>query len=247
MTALALNVNLAPTGGEFRRLPSEISANPFQGSLLSYAADGYVHELVAGEPFAGICRQQIQTPEIATADGSRAIEATAGTFTITATLSGVAQDDVLHGRRVFASDDATITFTPTGNTLIGRITGLEGSKAIITCQTLDHQAVAPCSAGTVAKAATGALTITTADLNKLIKLPSTGAQAVTLPAAADCAGQFLTFKKTTADAVAATLTAAGSDTIDGASTVATIDAAQDTITLTSDGVLGWWIIAQKIA
>jgi hypothetical protein len=154
---------------------------------------------------------------------------------------------VLHGRRVFASDDATITFTPTGNTLIGRITGLEGSKAIITCQTLDHQAVAPCSAGTVAKAATGALTITTADLNKLIKLPSTGAQAVTLPAAADCAGQFLTFKKTTADAVAATLTAAGSDTIDGASTVATIDAAQDTITLTSDGVLGWWIIAQKIA
>ena len=247
MTALALNVDISPTGGIFRRLPSEISANPYQGSLLSYAADGYVRELVAGEPFAGVSRQRIPSAEAASADGSREIDAIAGEFTITVTLSGAAIDDVAHRRNVYASDDGTFTFTATANTLIGRVIGIDGSKVIILCQTAEFAAGGACQSGVVSKAATGALTITTADLNKLILLPSTGAQAVTLPAAADCGGQFLTFKKTTADAVAATLTRAGSDTIDGATTNAVIDAAQDTLTLVSDGTTGWHIVAAKIA
>lgn len=248
MTALAVNVDLAITGGEYRRLPSEISANPFEGSLLSIASDGYVHELVAGEPFAGVCRQRIPTADAATSDGSRYIEAIGGEFVMEVTISGVAIDDVLHRRQVFASDDGTFTFTANNNTLIGCIKGISANgKAQIAAVTVDARVPTPCNGGVVTKAATGDLTITTADLNKLIILPSTGAQAVTLPAAADCAGQYLTFKKTTADAVAATLTRAGTDTIDGATTVATIDAANDTITLFSAGGTVWVIVAQKIA
>lgn len=245
MAVLTADADLAPTGGQYRRLPSEINANPFGGSLLSEAADGYVRELVAGEPFAGIARTAIETADAATADGTRYIEAIAGTFTITATLSGVAIDDVAHERRVFASDDGTLSFSGVSNTLIGRVIGLDGAKAIILCETENAAGIG--TRGTVTKAATGALTIPTSDLDKIILLPSTGAQAVTLPAAADCGGRFLTFKKTTADAVAATLTRAGSDTIDGATTVATIDAANDTITIVSDGAAAWYIVAQKIA
>jgi len=245
MAALTVDVDLAPTGGQYRRLPSEVSANPYGGSLLSVAADGYVRELVAGEPFAGIARTGIETADAATADGSRYIEAIAGMFTITATLSGVAIDDVAHGRSVFASDDATLTFSGVGNTLIGRVIGIDGTKAIVMCDTEPAAGIG--SRGTVTKAATGAITLTPNDCDKIILLPSTGAQAITLPAAADCAGRYLSFKKTTADAVAATLTRAGSDTIDGATTVATIDAANDTITIVSDGGTAWYIVAQKIA
>jgi hypothetical protein len=245
MPVLTMDADLAPSGGQYRRLPSEISANPFGGSLLSEAADGYVHELVAGEPFAGIARIGIETADAATADGTRYIEAIAGKFQITATLSGVAIDDVAHERRVFASDDATLTFSGVGNTLIGRVIGIDGTKAIIACDTEPAAGIG--SRGTVTKAATGAIALTPNDCDKIILLPSTGAQAVTLPAAADCAGRYLTFKKTTADAVAATLTRAGSDTIDGGTTIATIDAQNDTITLVSDGGTAWYLVAQKIA
>lgn len=243
MPVLTIDADLAPTGGTFRRLPSEIGANPFAGSLLSYAVDGFVRELVAGEPFAGIARNAIETADAATADGARYIEAVAGEFTITATLSGVGQDDAAHGREVYASDDGTLTFTPSGNTRIGRVIGVDGTKAIIRCTT--ERAVAPASNGNRTLPATGAVTLTTADLGRVLLLPSTGAQTITLPASADCAGRMITFKKTTADAVAATLTPA-SGTIDGAATNAAIDAAQDTLTIYCDGT-NWHIIARQIA
>ena len=243
MTVLSLDSDIAPTGGQFRRLPSEISANPYGGSLLSFALDGFVHELVAGEPFAGVARTPIDTKDAATADGTRYIEATSGTFTITGTLSGVAQDDAAHGREVYASDDGTLSFTPASNTRIGKIIGVDGTKAIILCETEKSCAVA--SNGNRSLAATGAVTLTTADLGRLILLPSTGAQAITFPPSADCAGQTLAFKKTAAAAVAATLTPA-SGTIDGAATSAVIDAAQDSLTVYCDGT-NWHIIAYKIA
>ena len=46
--------------------------------------------------------------------------------------------------------------------------------------------------------------------------------------------------------MALTLDGAASETIDGATTNAVIDAAQDTLTIISDGT-GWHIIASKIA
>lgn len=248
MTALTVEADRGLTGGSNRRLPSEISANPFAGSALSYAADGMAHELVAGEPFAGFAISTVQSRDAATADGSREIDAKCGRFVAKLAVSGAAADDVAHRRRVYASDDNVFVFTADGNTLIGEMIGLEASGvAIVLCETAGEGKAGIGSTGLRTLAATGNVTLTTADLDKVLLLPSTGAQAITLPAAADCAGRTLTFKKTTADAVAATLTRAGSDTIDGATTVATIDAAQDTITIISDGGTAWHIIAQKIA
>jgi hypothetical protein len=136
MAVLTIDADLGLTGGTFRRLPSEISANPFSGSLLSFAADGYVHELVAGEPFAGVCRHAIQTADVATADGSRYIDAVAGMFIATITLSATVADI---NRRVYATDDGTFSFTQAAaSTYIGRVLGIESStKAIVLCQTSD--------------------------------------------------------------------------------------------------------------
>lgn len=244
MTALAQNADRRIAGGDFAPLPVQASANPFQGSLLSLPATGYAHELVAGEPFAGICIEQIATANVASADGGRTVNAISGEFLFEMALTGVAQDDVAHRRPVYASDDNALTFTPTGNTFIGVVVGVSATNvAIIHGKT--NRCCPIAQRGTRSLAATGNVTLTTADLDKVILLPSTGAQTVTLPASADCAGRSITFKKTTADAVAATITPA-SGTIDGAANHAAIDAANDTITAYCDGT-NWYITAQKIA
>lgn len=137
MTALTVEADRAVTGGVLRRLPSEISANPFVGSLLSYASDGYVHELVAGEAFAGIASGTIQTKDAASADGSRYIDATAGEFDAVLALSSVTVADI--GRRVYATDDNAFAFTQaSASTYVGRVIGVESStKAIVRCQTFE--------------------------------------------------------------------------------------------------------------
>lgn len=132
--ALTADADLSIAGGQYRRLPSEISANPYAGSLLSYAADGYAHELVAGELFAGVCVEPIATAVAATADGTRNIGAICGEFAATIPVS-VTTADI--GRRVYATDDGTFSLTQAGAaTLIGRVIGVESSsKAIVQCRT----------------------------------------------------------------------------------------------------------------
>ena len=134
MTALTIDTDLAVTGGDYRRLPSEVNANPYSGSLLSFASDGYVHELVAGEPFAGVCTMAIGAVAVATADGGRYIDSTGGEFYATMTLSATVADI---GRRVYATDDATLTFAQaSASTFVGRVVGIESStKAIVMCRT----------------------------------------------------------------------------------------------------------------
>ncbi len=244
MTALSQNVDLAATGGEYRRLPSEISANPYQGSLLTFAAaDGQVHELVAGEPFAGICRIRIPTADAASADGSRYIEAQAGMFVIEAVIAGIGQDDAVHRRNVYASDDATLTFTPSGNTLIGCVIGVDGTKAIILCKTADIKEGGFGITG-IEVLADAAATLTTAQLDKLLVITPTAGRTLTLPAAADCAGRTFTVKTLAAQVV--TLDGAGAETIDGAATNVLADAANDVLTIMSDGVK-WLSIGGRIA
>lgn len=213
---LSQNVDLAVTGGDYRRLPSEINANPFDGSLLSYAAaDGQVHELVAGEPFAGVCRMRIPSADAATADGSRFIEATGGTFNITATISGVGQDDVVHRRKVFASDDGTLTFTALGNTEIGVVVGVDAAgRAIVLCTTADKKF----GISGVETLADAAATLTTSQLDKVLQMTPTAGRTLTLPAAADCAGRTVTV--VTLAAFAITLDGNGAELVNGSATFA---------------------------
>jgi len=243
MTAAAANYDRGidlSIGGLIGHLKAEAAANPFQGSALSFAADGQAHELVAGEPFAGICISRIKTADAGAADGDVTIPAAIGLFLARLPISGVAQDDVAHRRLVYATDDNTFGFDPATATasLIGAICGFPTSGyGLVICATHGFQGLLQGNLGFRKTAATGNQTLTTNDVDKTILVPNTAALTLTLPAAADWAGRRMRIMKTTAagGGTAVTLDGSGDETINGAATNATIDAQYDCLELESTG------------
>ena len=69
------------------------------------------------------------------------------------------------------------------------------------------------------------VTLTTADLDKVLRMNNTAARTVNLPPAASCGGRFVTLVKDGTAAFAITLDADGAETIDGATTLATVSTA----------------------
>lgn len=244
MTAATANKDRQiPTGGipTLTRLSLEINANPFVGSAISPAADGHSHELVSGEPFQGFAREQVRTADVATADGERKLETDSGLFLANLPISSVAQDDVRHRRLVFASDDNAFNMTGSGS-LVGVVRGVAGTDlATVACRTAEFQQHGGPFNGfeTLADAAA---TLTTSQLDKLLLITPTTGRTLTLPPAADCTGR--TFTVMTLAAFAITLDGDASETINGAATNATADAAYDIITIMSTGTA--WLIIRKI-
>lgn len=163
-------------------------------------------------------------------------------------ISGIAVGDI--GKKVYASDDKTGVLTNGGTygNCIGTVEDITGVSGIAIVKPM-YDGLAGNARLNVAKtlAATGAVTLTKWDLNKIILLPTTSARAVTLPAVADTqAGDRLTFIKTTSNAVIDTLTGAGAETIDGSNTLGTIDAQFDTAILVSTGSV-WVVLARDIS
>lgn len=163
-------------------------------------------------------------------------------------ISGVAVTDLY--KKVYALYDQTGTLDASATTyanFVGHVVRVVSSGVAL---------VEPCYDGPAAHqrygvakwlAATGNQTLNKLDLNKTIFVPNTAALSVTLPAAADTqAGDRLTFVKTTSAAFAATLDGNASENIDGATTLATIDAQYDTAVLVSDGTQ-WIVLARDIA
>lgn len=244
MTALTVESPRLIFGGRAARLQVEAAANPFAGSALSIAPDGYVHELVAGEPFAGFCAITIQTKDAAASDGDRMVDVIAGLFIAQLAISGAAQDDVAHGRYVYASDDNTFTFTAAGNTLVGQIVGLTASGiALVACRTWGEVG----SGSGKIYSLSAAETLTAEHLDSVIFGDTQSAGfTLTLPPAADCTGRSMTFVRAGTGTNALTLDGNASETIDGGATLATMDSARDTVTIVSDGS-NWYITAARLA
>lgn len=164
-------------------------------------------------------------------------------------ITGVAKTDI--GKTVYASDDQTGVLTPAGLTfanVVGRVHSVAGTN--VAWVELAYDGVAANERLGAAKVlpATGNVTLSKFDAGKLIIIPSTGAQAITLPSAADVGiGRKMYFSKTTSNTVAATLTGAGAETINGSNTLATIDAQYDTHTLAVVGAAAWQRLASIIA
>jgi hypothetical protein len=253
MSARTSDANIALTGGERdAAVRLQLSEVPFRGSALALAADGFAELIDAtskGQPFAGFAEARVLAKDhpAVPADGDIVLPTRRGLFFALCPIANVAQDDVAHQRAVFMADDGTFDFDPAG-TLVGIVWELESAgNAIVLCATAGHHGALGLEfRGTKTLAATGGQTLTTADLGKLILMPNTAAHALTLPAAADCTGKKLVFKKTTAAAFAVTITGAGAETIDGANTFAACDAQYDTVTITSDGT-AWHITGKMIA
>ena len=164
------------------------------------------------------------------------------------TIASVAVTDI--GKKVYAIDDQTGTLdasTRTYANFVGHVVDVVATNVAL---------VEPCYDGVAANgrygvakwlAATGTQTLSKYDLNKVIFCPNTAGHTVNLPAVADTqAGDRLTFVKTTSDAAAVTLDGNSSETIDGATTLATIDAQYDTAILVSTGA-AWVVVARDIA
>jgi hypothetical protein len=89
----------------------------------------------------------------------------------------------------------------------------------------------------------GNATVTVAQAGVLV-VSNSGTMTLTLPTAASAAGLEFTFIKATAAAWAITLDGDASETINGATTLATMDAQYDTITIVSNGTA--WFVTHRI-
>jgi predicted RecA/RadA family phage recombinase len=96
-------------------------------------------------------------------------------------------------------------------------------------------------------ATAAAITLTAADLGATVYGDTqAGAFSITLPTAASCIGGRFTFVRAGTGTNALTLDGDASETIDGSTTVATMDAARDTLTIESNGT-AWFIVAARLA
>jgi hypothetical protein len=205
---------------------------------------GYARALVAGDEFLGIAYRQADN----TISGH-----TAGGITvrlhqsidIVHTLSGVATGDI--GKDVYASDDGTLTLSPTGNSRVGRIVAVEATNsARVRCQPvsmlsglLDNRQVV--------QLADVSATLTLDHMNRVLLMGNTAARTLTLPPVATVrAGGWFRIVKTSAAAFAIVLDADGLEQIDGAATLATIDAQYDCAHVICAGT-EWIVLDRDIA
>lgn len=216
----------------------------YANAAIGLNTSGYVNKLddTASYLFVGLVREELVINE-ANSAGDASIKLHQP-LRFEAAFSSIARTDI--GKKVYASDDQT--FVITSGTTYGNLVGILVERISATIGLVEgaYDGVAAnkrLSASRVL-AATGAQTVTKWDLNKTIFLPNTATYTATLPAVADTqAGDRLHFVKTTSDAAAVTLDGAASETIDGATTLATLDAQYDCATLVSTGAA--WIVENR--
>jgi hypothetical protein len=171
--------------------PLEASEICFQGSLLSRKlSDGYIHRLVAGEAFVGICGKQVLATDWKTsnaASGDVYVLFAAGVGYLQWTTTGLTQQDAQNQRLVYASDDNTFTLVASSsstvnNTYIGKIVEVIGTTiAIIQFVTDEGLPISVPGIRGVVTYGTGTTTLTTQDVGKLVRKDGSATQSVVLP------------------------------------------------------------------
>ncbi|HUU97912.1 MAG TPA: hypothetical protein VM487_19420 [Phycisphaerae bacterium] len=205
---------------------------------------GYARGLVAADEFLGIAyRQAANTISGHTAGGITV--RLHQSIDIVHTLTGVATGDI--GKDVYASDDGTVTLSPTGNSRIGRIVAVEATNtARVRCQPLSMLS-GLLDNRQVAQLADASATLTLDHMNRVLLIANTAARTLTLPPVATVrAGGWFRIVKTSADAFAVTLDPDGTEQIDGAATLGTIDAQYDCVHVICTGT-EWIVVDRDIA
>lgn len=233
-----------------RRSVETLSAETtfYAGAMIGIDTTGYFAKFDDSQSmvFAGVVREDHGNPVLpagTAGDGTIDLDIQQPRR-IALAIASIAVTDLF--KKVYASFDQTGVLTNGGTygNFVGHVVDVLASGiALVECC---YDGIAGHARYGVAKtlAATGAQTLTKLDLNKTIIVPNTGAFSITLPAIADTqAGDRLAFVKTTADAAAATLDGNAAETIDGAATLATIDADNDTAVLVSDG--SRWVVLSR--
>lgn len=159
-------------------------------------------------------------------------------------ISGVTVADI--GKTVYASDDQTGTLatTTTYANVVGTVRRVVASGIALVEPAYDGVAGNARLGAVKVLAATGAQSLTKWDIGKTILVPNSAALTITLPAVADAvAGGRLQVVKTSAAAEIVTLDGASSETIDNATTLATIDARYDCAELVNTGAE--WVVTNR--
>jgi hypothetical protein len=202
---------------------------------------GYARGLVAGDEYLGIAyRQADNTVSGHTAGGI--MVRLHQSIDIVQTLTGVATGDI--GKDVYASDDGTLTLSPTGKSRIGRIVTVEATNtARVRCQPLGTLS-GLLDNRQVAQLADASATLTLDQMNRVLLIANTAARTLTLPPVATVrAGGWFRIVKTSAAAFAVTLDPDGAEQIDGDPTLATIDAQYDCAHVICTGTE--WIVVDR--
>ena len=116
MTTSAKNLPMELMKGSIGSIPIIASDIVYEGSMVGENGAGYGRPLVDGDKFVGHCLKRV-TNAVATA-GVKDIQIRIGRYRLVVALVGVITD---YGQPVYASDDATYTFTGT-YTYVGVIT-----------------------------------------------------------------------------------------------------------------------------
>lgn len=204
----------------------------------------YARPLNAGDEFLGVAYQKADNTVTGHTAGGIDVRLHQH-IDVVHTLSGATLADI--GKDVYASDDNTLTLTPSGNSRIGRIVALEGSSVVrVRCRPV--QSVDGAFEGLpILALADAAVTLTLDQINRVLLMANTSGRTITLPAAATVrAGGWIRLVKTSAAAAAITLDANASETIDGAATLATVDAQFDCVHLLCTGT-EWIVLSRDIA
>lgn len=217
----------------------------YKGALVGRnRSTGYARALAAGDEFLGVADRRADNTAPGHAAGGVRVKVQQN-IDIAHPLAGVSLGDV--GKEVFASDDSTLTLTPTGHSRVGRIVGVDAPNvARVRCQPVT---VVSGVFGNepIITLADATQTLTLDHVNRVLLMANTAARTLTLPPVAGVrAGGWIRVIKTNSAAFAITLDGNGAELIDGAATLGTIDAQYDCALLLCTGT-EWIVLSRDIA
>jgi hypothetical protein len=114
--ALSANTPIQEFTGRTEGSPVYTAVHCYEGCMLGDVS-GYVRPLVAGDLFRG--HALIERNNTSGSSGDYNIEHLTGQYRLQVTLASVSIKDV--GKDVYATDDATLTFTQAGNSWVGKV------------------------------------------------------------------------------------------------------------------------------
>jgi hypothetical protein len=115
--ALTTNTPVKEVLGDFADYPLYTAIHAYEGAMMFLRADGYATNAAAGLPFMG--HADAEANNASGASGALSVRVLRGKYRLKVTLASVAIADV--GNAVYASDDGTLTQTPTSNSFVGII------------------------------------------------------------------------------------------------------------------------------
>jgi len=225
--------------------PVDDNVKIYKGALVGRnRSTGYARSLVAGDEFLGLAYGQVDNTVSGHAAGGRNVRLHQSVDIVHA-LTGVTVADV--GKDVYSSDENTLTLTAGGYTRIGRIVAVEGTNlARVRCQPV-FQVDGLLDNLPILTLPDADATLTLDQINRVLLIANTEGRTLTLPPVATVrAGGWFRVVKTSAAAAAVTLDAYQSETIDGATTLATLDAQFDCTHLLCTGTQ-WVVVDRDIA